>query len=216
MNISIKVTYASGTVTEILIPWEEKALTAVSYLGDEDKGVETPSKTQEELDAEYSMDYKLQQDDLRPSGNRYKSVADLADSLNIAREKEEGKGIGRIGGVGERKERGGEEEKPDQETDLSQVTFDTQTTCYQVPLKTLNDFIAAYGLEAVKREFPLAKAWLSANPKKRKTHQGTGRFLNAWLSRAQQPVHFIDYKAAMKKPETGSLLSPSTDSQEGW
>jgi hypothetical protein len=37
MNIQIKVTYASGTVTEILIPWEEKALTAVSYQGEDDK-----------------------------------------------------------------------------------------------------------------------------------------------------------------------------------
>jgi len=194
MNIQIKVTYASGTVTEILIPLEEKTLTAVSYQGEDDKCQETPSKTQDELDAEYARYVKM-------------------DMVEATREKEEVEGKGRIGGMGERKERGVEEEKPDQEADLCQVPFETQTTCYYVPIKTLKDFISAYGIELIKHEFPIAKAWLATNPKKRKTHQGTGRFLNAWLSRAQSNAHFNKVKEAVT---TGSLLSASTDSQEGW
>lgn len=213
MNIQIKVTYASGTVTEILIPWDEKAVTAVSYQGKGDKGVETASKTQEELDEEYSHYYKTESDDLLPTGNRYKSVVEMVET---AREKEEGMGIGRIGGMGERKERGGEEEKPDHAWDLSKMSFDAQGGEYFPPQKMVRDFIAAYGFEVVSREFLNAQAWLAANPKKRKTLQGTGRFLNAWISRAQRPVHVINYKEAMKPPVTGSLLEGLNDSQEGW
>jgi len=225
MNIQIKVTYASGTVTEILIPWEEKALTAVTYQEDEDRGVETPAKTQEELDAEFCQHQQMHAPaDYSPTDKRYVSVQDLISgravptSHEIIGEKEEVKGKGRIGGVGERKERGVEEGKPEDEHELCLIPFDTQTIPYYIPPKTLKDFIAAYGIELVTREFAIAKAWLSTNQKKRKTHQGTGRFLNAWLSRAQsrrsEAPTLVQRFAS--EPKTGSLLQGLNDSQEGW
>jgi hypothetical protein len=118
--------------------------------------------------------------------------------------------------VGERKDRGEEEEKPEQDLDIYGMNFDAQGGQYLPPPKMIRDFIAAYGIDTVRREFRNAQAWLAANPKKRKTLQGTGRFLNAWISRAQRPVHIINYREAMKKPETGSLLQGLNDSQEGW
>jgi len=213
--IQIKVTYASGTVTEITIPWDEKAVTAVSYREEHDKGVETPAKTQEELDAEYCRYHKMEPNDVLPTGTRYKSVSEMVKST---REKEEVEGLGRIGGVGERKERGVEEEKPDHFGDLTDMVFETQTTSYLIPPKTLNDFIAAYGIELVQRELPIAKAWLSTNPRKRKTLLGTGRFLNAWLSRSNSKSVSSSFGSFQQQApnQQGSLLQPSTESQEGW
>lgn len=231
MNIQIKVSYPNGAVTEILIPWEQKAVTAVTYHPEVEAASETPSKTQEELDAEYCEHHKLDIADILPTdrrcvptGKRYVSVQDLISgraiptSHEIIGEKEEVEGKGRIGGVGERKERGVEEEKPEQEHELCFVPFDTQTVPYYIPPKTLKDFISAYGIELVTREFAIAKAWLATNQKKRKTHQGTGRFLNAWLSRAQsrrsEAPTLVQRFAS--EPKTGSLLQGLNDSQEGW
>lgn len=220
--IHIEVRYASGAVAKISIPWEEKAATAVSYQGEEDKGVETPAKTQEELDAEFCSDKA----EAQPTGKRYASVQDLISgraiptSHEIIGEKEEVEGKGRIGGVGEREERGVEEEKPDHIGDLTDMVFETQTTTYSIPPKTLKDFVAAYGIELVQRELPIAKAWLATNPRKRKTLLGTGRFLNAWLSRANSKSangSFGSFQQQAPKPaQSGSLLQSSTDSQEGW
>lgn len=211
--IQIEVTYASGTVTKISIPWEEKAVTAVSYHTEQQTGVETPAKTQEELDAEYCRYHKMEQTEMLPTGTRYKSVSEMVEST---REKEEVEGKGRIGGVGERKERGVEEEKPEHQ-DLLLLAFDTQTTPYTLTQETLRDFIAAYGIDLVRRELPIAKAWLTANQKKRKTYKGTERYLNAWLSRrTHSSLYRFEHQPAPKPAQRGSLLQASNDSQEGW
>ena len=87
LSIQIKVTHASGTVTEILIPWDDKAVTAVSYQGDTQTGVETPAKTQEELSTEYHQYVKLEQGELIPSGKRYSSVSEMVESTRKRRRK---------------------------------------------------------------------------------------------------------------------------------
>jgi len=205
MNISIAVSYPNGAVATICIPLAENAKVSVSTLPKQEGGLETAKESQQSDNSKWT----------RESNAIYKSLNEL-DELLAAGEKEEDQGIGRIGGMGERKERGEEEEKPDHAWDLSKMGFDAQGGEYFPPPKMVRDFIAAYGFEVVRREFLNAQAWLAANPKKRKTLQGTGRFLNAWISRAQRPVHTINYKEVMKPVQTGSLLEGLNDSQEGW
>jgi hypothetical protein len=114
--------------------------------------------------------------------------------------------------MGERKERGEEEEKPD----LYAMTFDAIGGQYAPPHGLISDFIAAYGQDVVERELHKARAWLTANSNNRKTIKGMGRFLNSWLCRAQK-VPRIAVKAAVAKPAaTGSLLEAANNSQEGW
>lgn len=208
--IQIEVRYASGTVTKISIPWEEKAVTAVSYHTEQDTGVETPAKAQEELDSEYCRYQKMEQTEMLPIK---KAAQNPSEST---REKEEAEGKGRIGVVGERKERGVEEEKPEHE-DLLSISFDTQTTPYTLSPETLRDFIAAYGIDLVRRELPIAKAWLTANQRKRKTYKGTEKYLNAWLSRKTNgSLYRFERQSASRPEQRGSLLQASTNSQEGW
>lgn len=205
MKISIAVSYPNGAVATICIPLAENAKVSVSTLPKQEGGLETAKESQQSAGRVWSRESAV--------------IAKSIDELNVflaAGEKEEGEGKGRIGGVGERKERGVEEEKPDHAWDLSKMSFDAQGGQYFPPHKMVRDFIAAYGFEVVSREFLNAQAWLVANPKKRKTLQGTGRFLNAWISRAQRPMHFANYKEATKPPTTGSLLEGLNDSQEGW
>jgi hypothetical protein len=173
MNIEIKITYTDGTVAGISIPLSREP-SAVSYANEPQTKVEVAFPAQESASKTWSEASNL--------------IHDFLDTETKVREKEEGEGKGRIGGVGERKDRGEEEEKPEQDLDIYGMNFDAQGGQYLPPPKMIRDFIAAYGIDTVRREFLNAQAWLAANPKKRKTLQGTGRFLNAWISRAQRPV----------------------------
>ena len=56
---------------------------------------------------------------------------------------------------------------------------------YVYPEKYLFAARKAYPLVDITSQFPRARAWLEANPTKKKTRKGMTRFLNAWLSRAQ-------------------------------
>lgn len=56
---------------------------------------------------------------------------------------------------------------------------------YVYPEKYLFAARKAYPLVDITKQFPRARAWLEANPTKKKTRKGMTRFLNSWLSRAQ-------------------------------
>jgi len=56
---------------------------------------------------------------------------------------------------------------------------------YVYPEKYLFAARKAYPLVDISKQFPRARAWLEANPAKKKTRKGMTRFLNGWLSRAQ-------------------------------
>ncbi len=153
-----------------------------------------------------------EQFDLKPSGIRYGSVADLiaaCDSLacDTTGEKRVGEdeGAGRIGGMGERKGEGegegGEE---------NHVQFKCQDGDYTLPPTLLNDFKAAFGHAFVDAELTKARLWAETNPMKRKTRRGMGRFLNAWLCRAQGE------KRVPISKRSGSLLDACNSTQEGW
>ena len=58
-------------------------------------------------------------------------------------------------------------------------------TEYVYPEKYLFAARKAYPLVDITSQFPRARAWLEANPAKKKTRKGMTRFLNGWLSRAQ-------------------------------
>ena len=219
MNITIKITHSNGTVMDISIPvlMPETTLSAVT----------TPLEPQVASEpaipavnaAPEDPGIEVTKEDLRPTGKRYSSVeAMVADTLgsefvskflacDTTGEKRVGEdeGAGRIGGMGERKGEGegegGEENR---------VQFKCQDGEYTLPPALLNDFKAAFGHAFVDAELTKARLWAETNPMKRKTRRGMGRFLNAWLCRAQGE------KRVPISQRTGSLLEANNPSQEGW
>ncbi len=120
---------------------------------------------------------------------------------------EDGEGDGRIGGMGERKEEGGEGEGGEENRVL---VFKAQDGDYVLPPALHSDFKAAFGADIVDRELTKARLWCETNPPNRKTRRGMGRFLNAWLCRAQG-----ERRVPISK-RTGSLLEATNTSQQGW
>ena len=217
MNITIKITHTNGTVMDISIPVaiEQPAKTAPQPA----PAVTTPEEvhvaSEPAIPAEDEPPCMVEPDDIRPSGNRYKSVADLiANCDELEREnilgKErvggDGEGDGRIGGMGERKEEVGEGEGG--EGNLEQ--FKCSDGFYAVPPNLYSDFCSAFGQTMVDHQLTLARLWVETNPPKRKTRRGMGRFLNAWMCRAQGE------KRQPLKSRSGSLLDSANTSQQGW
>jgi hypothetical protein len=81
---------------------------------------------------------------------------------------------------------------------------------YAIPDALYSDFCAAFGAPTVERELTKARLWCETNQQNRKTRRGMGRFLNAWLCRAQgEPRTPV-------KGRSGSLLDSCTNSAQGW
>lgn len=212
MNITIKITHSNGTVLDISIPVLTPETTPSAVVTpDEPQAASEPDFLSQEGLVDCFSD-EITKEDLKPSGNRYKSVAELIANCNeLSRESTgekrvgEDEGAGRIGGVGERKGEGegegGEENR---------VQFKCQDGEYTLPPALLNDFKAAFGHAFVDAELTKARLWAETNPMKRKTRRGMGRFLNAWLCRAQGE------KRVPISQRTGSLLEANNPSQEGW
>lgn len=55
---------------------------------------------------------------------------------------------------------------------------------YAIPLADIAEWEHTYPAVNVEGELQKARAWCLANPSKRKTHRGMSKFLNGWLSRA--------------------------------
>ena len=81
---------------------------------------------------------------------------------------------------------------------------------YCIPPNLYSDFCSAFGQTMVDRELELARLWIETNPPKRKTRRGMGRFLNAWMCRAQGE------KRQPLKGRSGSLLEANNTSSQGW
>src|ERR1039457_3148942 len=56
---------------------------------------------------------------------------------------------------------------------------------YPIYEKLVDVYKAAYPGVDIMAEFPKIRAWLVSNPTKRKTFRGMSRFINNWLSKAQ-------------------------------
>jgi len=224
VNITIKITHASGTVMEVSIPVldslpvqaapavvtpDEVQVASESAIPAADAPSGSPSD--EEIEQAFCPG------DLRPTGKRYTSVeAMVNDTLGSdflahitsgkKRVGEDGEGDGRIGGMGERKEEGGEGEGGEENRDQ----FPCQDGMYAIPQNLYSDFCSAFGQTMVDRELTLACLWIKSNPSKRKTRRGMSRYLNAWLCRAQGE------KRQPLKGRSGSLLDSANTSQQGW
>ena len=229
MNITIKITHASGTVMEVSIPVLDSAPVQAApavVTPDEVHVASEPAIPAADAPSCGSDDdavlWDIQPGDLRPSGKRYTSVqAMVADTLGAdfladflacettgeKRVGEEGEGDGRIGGTGERKEEGGEGEGGEENRVL---VFKCQDGDYTLPPALHADFCSAFGAPTADRELIKARLWCETNQQNRKTRRGMGRFLNAWLCRAQGE------KRQSIKSRSGSLLEANNTSQKGW
>lgn len=61
-------------------------------------------------------------------------------------------------------------------------------TDYEVKQEDIIDWQRTYKDIDVDHELDRMRQWLDANPSKRKTERGMKRFINAWLSRANENV----------------------------
>lgn len=213
MNITIKITHANGTVMDISIP----VLTPDTTLS----AVTTPNEPQvasepaiPAADAPSTQSSNEQAEESIPFIAGDKAVRFLEEQFGFnplacdtAGEKRVGEdeGAGRIGGMGERKGEGAGEGGEE-----NHVQFKCQDGDYVLPTALLNDFKAAFGHAFVDSELTKARLWVETNPMKRKTRRGMGRFLNAWLCRAQGE------KRVPISKRSGSLLDACNSSQEGW
>ena len=133
----------------------------------------------------------VEPDDIRPSGKRYKSVQEMVEA---------------------NKDLYGEELVEVLKEDHAQNTagqFKCTDGMYAVPGGLYSDFCSAFGKVMVDRELELARLWVETNPPKRKTRRGMGRFLNAWMCRAQG-------EKRVPLNSRGSLLDAAPSRQEGW
>jgi hypothetical protein len=160
MNISINITYTSGTKVELVVPLEEPAQ-IVSEPQPESQPESTPVQPAQDLaDAMCIVTNK----ELESSGKRYTSVNELIDDL--CKDPELGRTMSMY--------------------NMTYTTIDGKE--YKVPPGLMKDFITIYGEKTVEQELWKAHAWLEADTHRRKTPRGMGRFLNGWLSRASSMV----------------------------
>lgn len=178
MNITIKITYWGGTVMDVCIPVAIETPKPVEVPQPTPVAEESPAMRDDEV---------VTAGDLKPSGKRYKSVADMVEAS------------GAFDGPLE----------PEQPQDTGDQ-FRCTDGLYSIPPNLYSDFCSAFGQTMVDRELTLARLWVETNPPKRKTRRGMGRFLNAWLCRSQGE------KRQALKGRTGSLLDSAPSSQKGW
>lgn len=192
MNISINITYTSGTKVELIVPLEEPAQ-IVSQLESQPESPVTPEPVQPAQDLADAMAgipvlTAEERELLKPSGRRYTSVNEMVDELK--QDPESGKTMS-----------------------MYNMTFQTQDgKDWQVPPGLMKDLVIIYGEKTVEQELWKAHAWLEADPKRRKTPRGMGRYLNGWLSRASSMVR-TPIKTLLKRDN--SLLA-TNGTQESW
>ena len=180
MNISINITYTSGTKVELVVPLEEPA----QIVSQPESPVTPVQPAQDLADAMCIVTNK----ELESSGKRYTSVKEMVDEL--CKDPESGKTMSLY--------------------DITYVTQDGKE--WKVPPGLMKDLIIIYGEKTVEQELWKAHAWLEADPARRKTQRGMGRYLNGWLSRASSMVR-TPIKTLLKRE---SLLTTNGNTQESW
>ena len=128
---------------------------------------------------------EVTKEDLQPTGKQYASVQDMLEGTEIVRE------------------------VPAEVADTSEQ-FKCTDGFYSLPPALYSDFCAAFGAPTVERELTKARLWCETNQQNRKTRRGMGRFLNAWLCRAQGE------KRTPVKARSGSLLDGCNNSAQSW
>jgi len=186
MNISINITYVSGTKVELVVPLEEPREQLESQL----ESPEPVQPAQDLADAMAGLPVLTDEERelLKPSGRRYSSVQEMVDELK--QDPESGKTMSLY--------------------DITYVTQDGKQ--WKVPPGLMKDLIIIYGEKTVEQELWKAHAWLEADPARRKTQRGMGRYLNGWLSRASSMVR-TPIKTLLKRD---SLMATNGTTQESW
>ena len=182
MNISINITYTSGTKVELVVPLEEPA-----QLISKSESPVTPEPVQPAQDLADAMCIVTNKE-LESSGKRYTSVNELIDDL--CKDPESGRTMSMY--------------------NMTYTTIDGKE--WQVPPGLMKDLVIIYGEKTVEQELLKAHAWLEADPARRKTPRGMGRFLNGWLSRASSMVR-TPIKTLLKRD---NLMGSQHGTQERW
>ena len=189
MNITIKITHINGTVMDISIPIAIEQPVPVEVPQPAPVAEESPAMRDDEV---------VTAEDLKPSGKRYKSVQEMVEANSAFYGPEVLEAL--------------KEEllpEPEQPEDTGEQ-FRCTDGFYAIPPNLYSDFCAAFGQTMVDQQLTLARLWVETNPPKRKTRRGMGRFLNAWLCRAQGE------KRQPLKGRSGSLLEANNTSSQGW
>ena len=243
MNITIKITHVSGTVTEVSIPMGDS--TAVSVPSAPVTPVAPQMASEPAIPAASGLvdcfGDEITKEDLKPSGKRYASVQDMLDGKEIVRSKpaeeiEEGEVGGEEGGCkGEEGEKEGKrKEKPDPELaelerevelsalgdsrNLCEIEFRTKQGAYRLEPSFVHDLLKLHDDPFLRRELIKAKLWLEAHPHKAKSMRGMKSYINSWMNRAAETLAFLQHKAVVappKRQEPGSLLA-AAKSEVGW
>ena len=212
MNISINITYVSGTKVELVVPLEEPAqivsepelqlkqnanwCDVMKYCDalrkNQKKTTVTPEPVQPAQDlADAMAGIPVLTDEerelLKPFGRRYTSVNEIVEELK--QDPESGKTMSLY--------------------DIAYVTQDGKE--WKVPPGLMKDLVIIYGEKTVEQELWKAHAWIEADPKRRKTPRGMGRYLNGWLSRASSMVR-TPIKTLLKRDS----LMATNGTQESW
>ena len=191
MNISINITYTSGTKIELVVPLEEPCQFAQNLSEPESPVAPEPVQPAQDLaDAMAGIPALTDEERelLKPSGRRYTSVNEIVEELK--QDPESGKTMSLY--------------------DITYVTQDGKQ--WKVPAGLMKDLIIIYGEKTVEQELWKAHAWIEADPLRRKTQRGMGRYLNGWLSRASSMVR-TPIKTLLKRDN--SLLA-TNGTQESW
>jgi hypothetical protein len=194
MNISINITYTSGTKVELIVPLEEPAQ-LISKL--ESPVTPEPVQPAQDLADAFSAikEAGRYENIFRPKGPSIKEMTeDIQRTYDTAPTFPSNAAL-------------------DGETrsmyNMTYTTIDGKE--WQVPPGLMKDLVIIYGEKTVEQELWKAHAWLEADPARRKTPRGMGRFLNGWLSRASSMVR-TPIKTLLKRD---SLMS-TNGTQESW
>ena len=127
-------------------------------------------------------------------------------------------GLGRIGGMGERKDRGEMREEPTLFPDTVQRTENIYTMQFKrddgygtCSAKVIDKNIKKYGHKVVEEEMFKASLWCEAGHSKRKTKvKGIDAFIHKWLENA------AEYRKEKRLKKTGSLIEEYEEDQIGF
>jgi hypothetical protein len=195
MNISINITYTSGTKVELVVPLEEPC-----KIASEPQPESQPKKPGNCFDVmKHCDELSASQGKATGAPDPVQPAQDLADAMwqyNTAPAFPSNAAL------------------EGQTRNMYNMTFQTQDgKDWTVPAGLMKDLVIIYGEKTVEQELLKAHAWLEADPKRRKTPRGMGRYLNGWLSRASSMVR-TPIKTLLKRDT--SLLATNGSTQESW
>jgi hypothetical protein len=195
MNISINITYTSGTKVELVVPLEEPA-----QIVSEPQLESQPKKPDNWVDVmKHCNALSASQGKATVALDPVQPAQDLADAIRKYDISPTFPSNAALDG---------------ETRNMYNMTFQTQDgKDWQVPPGLMKDLVIIYGEKTVEQELLKAHAWLEADTHRRKTPRGMGRFLNGWLSRASSMVR-TPIKTLLKRDT--SLLATNGSTQESW